>query len=86
MSILYTGDLKFILTFNSKYYSITCDFFLYFTFTQVVCDSSNIITHLNAAMAGSANDAYAFSTSALFDEAEEPGGGWDGFVLLGDSG
>ena len=51
---------------------------------QIVCDSKNLITHLDSSLAGSANDAYAFTTSALYDEAEN--GVWDDFLLLGDSG
>ena len=53
---------------------------------QVVCDAGNMITHMDSSMAGSANDQYGFSTSALYDEAEDEGDMWEGFLLLGDSG
>ena len=52
---------------------------------QVVCDSNNMITHMDSSLAGSANDQYVFSTSALYDDAEAVGG-WHDFLLLGDSG
>jgi hypothetical protein len=52
--------------------------------TQIVCDSTQRITHINPCWAGSANDQYCFSQSELFDEAEE--GAWEDMFLLGDSG